>query len=59
MYVQSTGVDRTLQSTYSEMMGFYPSSEQAEVVFTDKALPPMRVRSKYSAVIDPEEFAWS
>lgn len=26
IYVQSTGVDRTLQSTYSEMMGLYKPS---------------------------------
>lgn len=56
LYIQSTGVDRTLQSTYSELLGLYPptsSSTKSRLLsskLADKALPPLRVRSKPSPV---------
>lgn len=50
VYMQSTNVNRTLQSGYSELMGLYPpgkgerlSPEQAKAVSTFSA-PPFRVR---------------
>lgn len=47
LYIQSTGVDRTIQSTYSELLGMYPPTATfrlAEKGLSEKALPPMKVR---------------
>lgn len=52
IYIQSTAVDRTLQSGYSELLGLYPpgtggqrlTEKQAESL-SDKAMPPLRIRA--------------
>jgi len=44
LYVQSTGVDRTLQSTYSELQGLYYQNTNKPVP-RGWALPPLKVRS--------------
>ena len=52
--MQSTNVNRTLQSGYSEMMGLYPpgegaalklSSKQVAALASGKGMPPMSIRN--------------
>lgn len=52
LYVQSTSVNRTMQSGYSELMGLYPpgageqlSQAQVAAVTAGAAVPPFRVRN--------------
>ena len=51
IFVQSTNVNRTMQSGYSELMGLYPpgsaptlSQAQVEIVSTGVSSPPFKVR---------------
>ncbi len=48
MYVQSTNVFRTIQSTYSELMGLYPPSNTTQLtegerrsLESGKGMPPI------------------
>ncbi len=46
IWVQSTGIERTLQSGYSELLGLYPPKTQKNVdLQTNRKLqPPMKIR---------------
>jgi len=50
VYAQSTGVDRTLQSTYSQFFGMYPpittSNLNSDSLSSKKGLPPLKVRKQ-------------
>lgn len=59
VYVQSTDVNRTIQSGYSELMGLYPagngpkiSQAQADNLATGKGMPPIKIRN--AAVVNME-----
>ncbi len=53
MYIQSTDVLRTMQSSYSELLGLYPpgivekpSDKVMMAMKNNKALPPFKIRDK-------------
>lgn len=53
LYIQSTDVLRTMQSSYSELMGLYPpglvpemTEGEKESLSSRKGLPPLRFREK-------------
>ena len=59
VYVQSTDVNRTIQSGYSELMGLYPpgngpklSQAQTNKLTTGKGMPPIKIRDAAAVNIE-------